>query len=151
MLKALIQTAEYKRLRAICDTADSYWKEHATHGRSGSSMSAELAAAPEYSACSNEIRGMVEQFEILQNPPERLAAYIGADEHGRPLVTVWTGLPLGCAHVTSKWRVDSYMSRERFAYSAMIGGREYHGRGFGKGMFVSLKETAASKRKRESN
>ena len=144
--------SEYRRLRAICDKAAAYWEANATHGRQGSSMSAELAAHPDYAACSNEIRGKVDQWETLRDLPERLSAYIGEDSSGRPIVTVWTGLPLGSARVVSSWPTPrSWQGSRRYAYRAMIGGREFAGTGFGKGMFINLRETAESRRNRESS
>ena len=95
--------SEYLRERAICDKANAYWQANATHGRSGSSMSAELAAHPDYAACDNAMRGRVEQFEILRDMPEKFTAYLantGHDSAGDNLpVTVWTGDALGTAWV----------------------------------------------------
>jgi len=84
--------SEYLAERAICDTAAAY-AESTMAGRRNY-LTAEEAAAPVYAACSNEMRGRVEQYEILNNPPESLVAYIGADGVS---VTVWTGLKLGSA------------------------------------------------------
>jgi len=142
----LANESSYQAERAICDKAAAYWEANATHGRNGSSMSAELASHPDYSACTNEIRGRVDQWETLQNPPADFVAYIGSDDSG-PLVTVWTGLPLGRAYVKSRSRVGFVTL---FSYGARIAGREYYGRGQGEGMAIRLRETAASRKARES-
>ncbi len=89
----------------------------------------------------------VEQYRILHNPPESLYAYV----KGRT-VTTWCGDVLGyCRPIGDGWRVSSYVGSRMFAYTATIAGREYHGRSFGEGMAIGLRETAASKRKRSLN
>ena len=139
----VIGESTYREERAICDAATRYWNEHATFNRDGSSsLSAELAAAPEYAACSNEMRGRVEQFELLNDPPERFSAYIGSD--GRS-VTVWTGLKLGTADCVSSWPVQSYIGRTMRQYHCRIAGKLYSGRGFGPGMSINLKRMKESR------
>lgn len=136
-----ISKRRYKRLRAICDKAQAYWKANATYSRGGwSSMSKELSAHPDYARCTNEMRGLVEQYETLRDLPERISAYItGAT------VSVWTGQPIGRA-----WSVASFKQNYTrvYQYNAVIGGRTYTGRGHGEGMLVNLRETAKSKRER---
>jgi hypothetical protein len=159
MIKPVLSSAEYAIERAICDKANAYWQANATFSKSGaSSMSQKLAAHPDYAACDNDMRGRVEQFELLRDMPEKLTAYIGEREPngmgidrlvGRSYpVTVWTGLQIGnCTLVAhdggTRWRFD-----KTFQCYATIGGREYTGRTQGVGMYVNLKETAASKRAR---
>jgi hypothetical protein len=139
-----ISKRRYNRLRAIVDKAQEYWKANATYSRGGwSSMSKELSAHPDYARCTNEMRGLVEQYELLRDLPERISAYIGAGG----FVTVWTGQPIGRARVVSSFR-QNYTTV--FQYYATIGGREYTGRGHGEGMLVNLRETAASKRSRDN-
>lgn len=150
---AITSESQYRKERAICDAAAAYAESIMRDGNTAGKrvrnyLTADEAAAPVYAACSNDMRGRVEQWELLSNPPERFAAYIGMD--GRTL-TVWTGLPLGRAHLTSSWRIDSYMSSTMGAYRVTMGGRQYHGRSAGAGMLISLRETAASKRNRESS
>lgn len=156
MITPVLTLAQYEIERAICDKANAYWQANATHGKGGSSMSAELASHPDYAACTNDMRGRVEQFELLRDLPEKLTAYVGSREpngmgcdrlaaRSYP-VTVWTGLQIGnCSLV-------EHSSRRRFGKTfqcyATIAGREYTGRTEGVGMYVNLRETAASKRKR---
>ncbi len=145
--------------RALCDKAKAYWDANATFSRNGwSSMSAELAAHPDYAACDNAMRGRVEQYEILTNPPETIGAYIGEPvcySNWRAAVphpvNVWTGLKIGTAWETGRWKTPrSYLSDYIHSYRAEIAGREYVGRGGGIGMLCIFRETAASKRRRMS-
>lgn len=138
---------KYAEERAICDKAQAFWKANADYSRSGwSSLSKEKATHPDYAACSNEMRGRVEQFELLTNPPERFSAYIGSD--GRTL-TVWTGQKIGTAQAGRSWPSGSrFCGVSLVSYVCTMAGRTYHGRGQGAGMLINLRETAASKRKR---
>lgn len=149
MFKPEIQSeSEYRELREICNKAAAYAESimcEGTDKRRRNYLSKEEAAAPVYAACSNEMRGKVEQWELLADTPERLSAYIGSDDIG-PLVTVWTGLPIGRA--TCIGRVSGRSHTRVYAYSARINGREFYGRGQGEGMFINLRETAESKRRR---
>lgn len=132
--------SDYSRERAICDTANAYWQAHATHGKRGSSMTAELAAAPEYAACDNAMRGRVEQFELLRDLPDRFCAYLESgksDGAGARLnVTVWTGESIGQAWVyTIARRGNQWGEKQRFG-RARIGGKLYAWRGAGAGMLA---------------
>lgn len=154
----------YRRERAICDKASAYWTANADYAKNGwSSLSAEKAAHPDYAACDNEMRGRVEQWEILHNPPEKLCAYVGNAEpngmgidreYGRTFpLTVWVGQKIGYCTLASKWHVNSGIGSHMHQIYAWIRGadgveREYTGRGFGPGMAVMLRETAKSKRNR---
>lgn len=159
-MKAVLDAEQYAIERAICDKANAYadsvtsevgskWVRHY--------LTKEEAAHPDYVACNNDMRGRVEQFEILRDLPEKLTAYIGNREPngmecdrlvGRSYpVTVWTGLQIGnCTLVAhsggSRWRFG-----KTYQCYATIGGKEYTGRTAGVGMYVNLRETAASKRK----
>jgi len=157
--------ADYRHERAICDKAHKFMERNSELTPSGGyCLSADKAKHTDYVACNNEMRGRVEQWEILHNPPEKLSAYvgdIGREERERtnlvncrqhPLI-IWTGAQIGTCHLTKKWRVQSYFGREMHQISARIAGvdgivREYTGRGFGVGMLVNLRETAKSKRAR---
>lgn len=151
----MLNETDYQSLRAICDKADAYWKANAT----GNSMSAELAAHPDYAACTNEMRGRVEQFEILRDMPEIIGAYMSQTREQREgtnyvacrlwNVTTWTGNILGTAQISSSWSTPkSFVGSRMYQFKARIGGREYTGRGYGEGMSIVFRETAASKRKR---
>lgn len=109
----------------------------------------------------NTEAGQVEQFEILRDLPETIVAYMSLSREAREStnyapcrrwdVTTWTGLPIGFAYETSKWRTPrSFVSLTMSQFTATIGGRQYTGRGAGDGMSIVLRETAASKRKREA-
>lgn len=145
-----VNVHRYEEIRAIVDKADAYWQS--VTGGKRNYLTAEEAAHPDYAACNNEMRGDVEQFELLNNPPERFVAYVGEPlregDANSFLLTTWPGQPIGTIHVTSKWRVHSHWGSHMYAFHAHMGGREYFGRGFGQGMCVSLRETAASKRGR---
>lgn len=158
-----ISAEQYATERAICDKAQAYWEANASYARNGaSSMSAELAAHPDYAACNNEMRGRVEQYQILHDLPERLTAYVGKANEGTDMprgsgrgatypITVWTGQPIGYATKGASWRVRSYVGSHMATFYARIGGREYVGRGFGEGCYIKLRETAASKRARKGS
>lgn len=63
-------------------------------------------------------------------------------------VTDWQGNVLGNATKGATWRVQSYVGTYMSQWYARINGREYTGRGFGEGMSVVLRETAASRKAR---
>lgn len=133
---------------AIRARADAWFEAHARTEPDGwRSLSAEDAAHPDYAACNNDMRGRLEQFEILTNPPENIAAYLAKTQDGTLRVCTWTGHALGTARAVSTWRVQSAYGSTMSQYVARIAGREYTGRGFGEGMFIRLRETAASRRK----
>lgn len=139
-----IDAATYAVERAICDKAAAY-ADSITAGKRNY-LTKEEAAHPDYSACDNEMRGRVEQYEILRDLPESFVAYISG---GR--IAVWTGRPLSTQlYAASSWRVNSCYGSTMTQYYAWIGGRQYTGRGLGEGMCIRLKETAESRRKRES-
>lgn len=159
-----IDQATYETERAICDKAEAYAKaKRAARGPKCNYITADEAAHPDYAACDNAMRGRVEQFELLSNPPERLFAYIGdAAPNGMGIerqagrtypLTVWTGAPIGYCTLPTKWRQGWNDMYQVYAWVRGKDGveREYTGRGQGVGMCVSLRETAASKRKRESS
>ena len=152
----MLTAEQYQVERAICDKAQAFWKANATYSKGGwSSLSPELAAHSDYAACNNEMRGRVEQFEILRDMPEKFVAYVVKQDPATRNATtrdhaiaVWTGDILGSCYLGAGWRVDSYIGSRMYQATAWINGREYTGRTFGNGMCISLRETAASKRKR---
>lgn len=136
MITPKLSAEQYAVERAICDKAQAYWQQHATHGKRGSSMSAELAAHPDYAACDNAMRGRVEQYELLRDKPDQFTAYIG--KGGR--LTTWCGDDLGAAMCMSTWKTPrSYVSSTMSIYHCMMGGRKYHGRSGGEGMSINLR------------
>ena len=144
MTPAALTPEQYLIEREVCARADAYWKAHATYGRGGwSSMSAELAAHPDYAACDNAMRGRVEQYEILTAPPAKLSAYVSSDG---VTLTTWAGDVLGQVYLGCGWRVHSHIGSRMYQAFAWIDGREYTGRTYGKGMLVNLRLTAAAQR-----
>lgn len=160
-IQPALSAAQYEIERAICDKAQAYAESIMSNGgakRTRNYMTAEEAKHPDYAACNNDMRGRVDQFEILRDLPQKLTAYIGSREPngmgcdreiGRSFpVTVWTGLQIGnCTLVEHKGSSRFKFDRTYQCY-ATIGGREYTGRTAGVGMYVNLTETASSKRKR---
>lgn len=141
----MLTASDYVRERAVVDTADAYWRRVAP-GRSY--LAAAESAHPDYAACDNAMRGRVEQYEILTDPPERFAAYVSSD--GLKLTT-WAGDYLGRVALGHGWRVNSYVAPRLYqVYAYVVGAdgvrREYTGRGAGTGMIVNLRETAESRR-----
>lgn len=127
--------SDYLRERAICDKAQAYWQANANHGKRGSSMSVELCAHPDYSACSNEMRGRVELFEIMRDKPDRIFAYLSSD---CKTVTTWMGDKLGSVQMGRAY--VSNMGDKRFPFHTVIAGRKYSGIGYGgAGMYCRLR------------
>ena len=93
----MLTDTEYTAARAIVDKAQTYWETHATYGKGGfSSMSAELASHPDYAACTNDMRGDVEEYELHRDKPERFTAYVVPDsEPGTYKLTLWPGQRIG--------------------------------------------------------
>lgn len=124
----------------------------------GNYLTAKQAKHKTYAACDNAMRGRVEQYEILTDLPDVIFAYIGkANCDGMGCdgtvgqtyqVTTFTGDSLGVATKGASWLIRSYIGNTMSQFYARIKGREYTGRGFGSGMCIRLKETAASKRAR---
>ncbi|WP_299933747.1 hypothetical protein [uncultured Pelagimonas sp.] len=144
-----IDQATYAKERALCIMAQNYAEQVMSEGgdkRVRNHLTAEEAKHPAYAACDNDMRGRVEQFELLNDTPEVFTCYV--DSTGR--ASVWTGLPLSQrpGTVSSKWRVHSHIGTHMHQYYFTIAGREFTGRGFGEGMCITLRETAASKAKR---
>lgn len=131
--------SDYDRERAICDNADAYWRAHATFGRSGSSLSAELAKHPDYAACDNAMRGRVQAFEIRRDMPERFTAYVSGDGTH---ITTWPGDVLGVCTLGRGWRVRSWIGSRMYQAYARVNGVLYTGRTFGGGMYINLRRCA---------
>lgn len=99
----------------------------------------------------NAMLGKVEQYDVINNPPETLVAYVGKPNGGATYpITTWTGDILGYATKGATWRVNSYIGSHMSQFYARIAGREYTGRGFGAGLSIVLRETAQSKRARSN-
>ena len=153
-MEPVLDLETYKLERAICDKANAYMEKVMCEGgtvRKRNHLTVTECAHPDYEACSNEMRGRVEQFELLTDTPECFGAYLGNPEAGRFPVQVWTGHAIGKARKGSSWRVNSHWGSHMHQFYAVVQGREFTGRGFGEGMVIVLRETAASKRKREGS
>lgn len=149
---------QYAIERAICDKAEATLRALWPGRAKGGAIPDAVTAHPDWKACDNAMRGRVEQYELLSDPPRDLFAYIGEPDcytnhrGAQPYpVTVWTGLPIGRAFVTSRWPVGGFTSSHMHQYRATVAGREYTGRGPGVGMYVRLHETAASRRARHDD
>ena len=69
--------------------------------------------------------------------------YLGDGERS---VVSWGGLHIAPATVTHKWRVQSWYGTHMHQVRVRIGKREFTGRGWGVGMSIALRETAASRK-----
>lgn len=151
-----ITAEEYERFKAIRAKAAEYAERVMCEGgdkRKRNWLSAEEAAHPDYAACNNDMRGKVEQYELLNNPPTEIFAYVGQPKgNGMDCdrqvgqsypITVWTGHVIGNATRGAAWRQGGDTFHQ---YYARIAGRKYTGRSAGPGMLIRLKETAASKK-----
>lgn len=127
----------YDREREIVDKADAYARATmATRGPRCNYLTKEEAAAPVYAMCSNDMRGRVEQFELLRDRPDKFCAYLSDD--GRKVVC-WPGNVLGSAVTLSSRRIGGWVSGRYYYGRATIGGREYAWLGHGAGMLCRLK------------
>jgi len=142
----MIDAATYATERAICDKAHAYARATmATRGPRCNFLTAEETKHPDYAACDNAMRGRVEQYELLTTTPERFGAYVSSDgKH----ITTWTGDVLGTCYLGAGWRSRSWVDSRQYQATAWINGREFTGRTFGAGMYIGLRETASSARKR---
>jgi hypothetical protein len=145
--------------RAICDKAHETMRANWPGYARGGAIPDAVTSHPDWQACDNEMRGRVEQYELLTAPPETIFAYMGEPdaracnyESAQPWpVTAWTGHRLGTAFARAKWKTPgSFVSSHMYQFSARIAGRDYTGRGPGAGMYVRLRETAKSKRARNA-
>lgn len=156
----MISQEQYQYEKAIYNKAEEFWKTHATFKGSGwSSLSTAFQAHPDYTACTNEIRGRIEQYEVLTTLPDKLVAYIGmASCNGMGVdrligqtypVTTWAGDTLGFATRGTPWRVRSYSGSHMAMFYARIGKKEYLGRGFGESMSINLRAASIRKNSNE--
>ena len=149
----------YATERAICDRATEVLRTLAPDVyKRGGAVPEAVTSHPDYLACDSAMQGRVGQFELLTDTPAAFVAYVGAylkDGMGVDrtygagyALTVWTGDRIGRVTLGAGWRVNSYVGSRMYQAYATVNGREFTGRTFGEGMSVTLRETAASKRKR---
>lgn len=127
---APIGAPQYAAERVICDKAHAYAESVMREGkdkRQRNYLTAEESAHPDYAACNNEMRGRVEQYEILRDKPQTVVCYAKIFEGDRIAVTVWTGLPLGYGRAERAFRAGVAGTWWR-SVSIMIGGTRYYGR-----------------------
>lgn len=149
----MLSAGQYEVERAIYDRAEAIFRELApkVFNRGGAIPEA-VTSHPDWRACDNAMRGRVEQYEICTNPGEIVVAYLDKpDARGVHPVTTWMGDPIGAARCIASRRVNSFTGTHMGSYRARIAGRDYHGRGFGSGMSIVLRETSASKRRRNAS
>jgi hypothetical protein len=151
----MITAETYATERALVDKAEATVRALWPAWERGGFVPESVTAHPDYRAVDNGMRGRVAQYETLTNPPARLVAYVGkpiartdsAFGLGHRDLTTWTGDAIGTCHLGMGWKVQSWIGSRMYQVNARIAGHEYTGRGFGEGMSVVLRETAASKRK----
>lgn len=142
-MKPILTPEQYAIERAICDKAEAYADAmRAKRGKHCNYITAEECTHPDYAACDNDMRGRVEQYEILTEMPATIVAYIGTPDtsqkwRGEYPVTVWTGQEIGKAWSTSSWRQRNWT--KVYQFHARIGRNVYTGRGQGEGMSIVLR------------
>lgn len=93
------------------------------------------------------------QAAIVAYVGETVGDGMGVDRSGdtsRRFLTDWHGNKIGRCNLYISWPVRSCIGNRMYQIYATIGDKVYTGRGFGAGMSVVLRETAASKRKANS-
>jgi hypothetical protein len=130
--------------RALCDKAReairNFWPAHAKGGR----VPDAVACHPDYRAADNDMRGRVEQYELMRDTPERFGAYVGAERSEMPGIyhlTTWTGHEIGWCKLGRGWHVGRW-GGTMHQIEAHVRGVVYTGRGQGRGMFVGLRRVA---------
>lgn len=138
MSLAIVTHEQYETEKAICDKAQAFWNANATFSKGGwSSMSKELSEHPDYAACTNDLRGRVEQYELNRDKPEKFAAYVSRDGQA---CNVWTSLIIGrlVRAKATKRRRDWQGTVYSYVFESLWG-KTY--RGFGAcGCVINLKQ-----------
>lgn len=138
--------AQYRKERALVD-AEWQWTKAAMaeNGPRANYVSAEQSKRKpkRLQQVDNEMRGRVEQFELLRDLPDRFTAYLESDkpdgEGSRLAVTCWPGNPLGFAVVHTVARRRSWVSDAQRYGRAWINGRQYAWQGPGAGMYAHFR------------
>lgn len=129
--------ADYRRRNA----AYNAWAEQYRQ-RNGWTVIPAGAVPPEGAEISNAERGLLEQFDVVTAPPEKLFAYVEFGPYGQTTVKVWTGEPLGYGEAGSEYR-DNFGGRRRNV-CVTIGGARYGGTAFvSAGDYVRLRRLKA--------
>ena len=140
-MKPILTPEQYAIERAICDKAEAYaTATRLKRGKACNYLTAQECTHPDYAACDNDMRGRVEQYEILTEMPHTIVAYLGKqDIFGIWPVTVWTGVDIGYARETSSWRMPNGDKLYQFRARIGIHRNMYTGRGQGAGMSIVLR------------
>jgi len=134
----MISAETYAVYRAACDKAEAYRQANATFSRGGwSSMSAELAAHPDYAGCTNDMRGAIEEYELNRDQPDAFSAYI--TDKG---LTLWTGVPIGKVTGCGTWRRNNFGGKWRAVNVRAAWGQAYYGREYDSRQLVNLRRVA---------
>lgn len=143
--------AQYRRERKLID-AEKQWRTAAMleNGPRANFTTAEQEKRKprRLRAVDNDMRGRVEQHEILRDLPDKFCAYLQnglPDGRGSSLpVTVWTGQEIGRATVyTVGARRGRFGDCQRYG-RARIGGKLYAWQGPGAGMYAIFRAIKGS-------
>jgi hypothetical protein len=138
---------QYTIEKAICDKAAEYARATmAKRGKRCCSITAEEAAHPDYAACSNEMRGRVELYELVRDKPDHLFAYVTADERGCWSLTTWMGDVLSVDLEAGRPYRNPRSSHTSETLTPIrvktIWGDTYAGRALGAGLYIKLRKVA---------
>ena len=83
-----------------------------------------------------------------------IACYVGKTIDGSPervgsrhTLETFDGKVIGTCQLKSSWAMPlSFTGSRMYSVRAVVKGREYHGKGFGQGMSIYLRPTAAARR-----
>lgn len=136
---------DYKRERKLV-TADMEWSRNAMreNGLHANYITAEqLARKPKrLQVVDNDMRGRVDQFEILRNLPDHFTAYMGCGpDHVGAMVDigVWAGNPLGRGQIRTIGPRKGWSGDRQHYGRVTIGGKLYSFQGPGAGMYCHLR------------
>jgi hypothetical protein len=135
-MKPQIDESTYREERRLCDL-DQEWSRQFIQPNGWTVIPADAKRPAEIAGVDNDMRGRVEQYELLNEKPDRVFCYVRVKPNegtaGRSAIfagqeltlTVWTGLEIGRGRIFRVW-TDNFGGR-RAAFRATIGGRKYSG------------------------
>lgn len=136
---------QYRRERQLV-AADHEWSRRVMreNGLRANFITAEQNARKpkRLKTVDNNMRGRVEQFEILRDLPDRFTAYMGCgSDHAGAIVEigVWTGNVLGRGQIRSIGPRKGWTGERQRYGRVRIGGRLYAFQGPGAGMYCRLR------------
>lgn len=130
----MLSPAEYEAAKVICDRAEAYAQQF-VKPNGWIILTAEQAAEPIYAACTNELRGAVEEFELCCDRPDRFVAY----EAGFTVAT-WTGIEVGKIILRTQWYRDNFGGRWRGIRVLSAWGDRYYGREYDSMQLIRLRK-----------